>query len=252
MQDLVMNAIVVGWIRRRHTSGLAGLREWPDKIPRLKRLIDLWDVTFGPGSYREFRTILAQIADEQSAIPRIDDWRTITAEWLAPVDDDDWHLPGLADALAHVPDEYSMVCWSVHVADLTEAAIFYTEDINYQRGPQTCGYAIRRSILPTLTDRQLHLIRDDHRNAHRYIDFLGSRYLCLPEVFGQYVRTPASISSIATETAKRLSVATVEQYNRLISQIPQVCSSAMQRVISEIVVRIERNSWRLGNNWVRT
>lgn len=223
---------VAAWVRRRHTMGMNGLNDIADTKPRAQHLRQLWQEQFPNYSYDDFRAFLSRIADAHSSIPRVDNWQDSQAEWIAPVDDDDWHLPGLADALTGISSEFMMVCWPVEVADLTSTAQIYVEPISWQLGPQTCGYAVHRSFLKNLTPRQLNLIRDDHRNAHRYVDWSGYQYLFLNGVFGVYARTPASISSIK-ETSAKLNFATVEKYFDLLT-LPE-CRPGVDKIIKQLI-----------------
>lgn len=215
--------IVIAWIRRRaEKQGLAGVSHWPDVYDRAKRLHELWDARFPGFPYLAFRRFLADVAETYAAldIPRSDDWRQAEAEWVAPIDDDDWHLPGLAEALAAVPGDFVMACWPVKIANLTRNPTLYVEPIHWATGPHSCGYAVRKSWLETLTPRQFALMRDDHRHVHRYVDFSGEKYLFLVQPYAQYLFTPASISSISSPEARELNMATREEYENLIPSCP--------------------------------
>jgi len=207
--------IVTAWIRRRaDRDGLAGVSHFVDKFEQVKRLHELWNARFPHCPYLEFRAFLSHVATQHAAqdIRRVDDWRDAEAEWIALIDDDDWHLPGLAEALATVPSDFVMACWPVNIADLTSSPRTYVEPIHWSRGPHSCGYAVRKWWLETLTPRQLALIRDDHRHVHRYVDFSGEKYLFLDQPFAQYVWTPASISSISSPDATELNITTRDKY----------------------------------------
>lgn len=226
---------VVAWIRcRAERQGLAGVSHFVDAYDRVKRLHELWNARFSHCPYLEFRAFLAEIAEKHSAVPRVDDWRTAPAEWIAPIDDDDWHLPGLAEALEAVPVEFVMACWPVHIAYLTSRPRLEIEPIHWATGPHSCGYAIRKWWLETLTQRQLALIRDDHRHVHRYVDFAGQKYLFLGQPCAQYVHTPASISSIGSPEATRLNLATAEEYASIIAHCPPGVREIAQRLAALI------------------
>jgi len=205
--------VVTAWIRRRaEKQGLAGVSHFADAYDRVKRLHELWNARFPTCPYLEFRKFLADVARGHTALPSVDDWRTANAEWIAPIDDDDWHLPGLSEALARVPGEFVMACWHVRIANLTKNPSLYVEPIHWIHGPHSCGYAVRKAWLASLTPRQITLLRDDHRHVHRYVDFSGEKYLFLDQPYAQYVFTPASISSISCPDANELNIATPEEY----------------------------------------
>ncbi len=205
--------IVTAWIRRRaEKQGLAGVLHYADRYDRAKRLHELWNARFPDCSYLEFRTFLASVARANTTLPTVDDWTVASSEWVAPIDDDDWHLPGLSEALAAVPSDFVMTCWPVRIANLTKNPSLYVEPIHWATGPHSCGYAVRKWWLETLTPRQLALMRDDHRHVHRYVDFSGHKYLFLDQPFAQYLWTPASISSISSPDANDLNMATREEY----------------------------------------
>lgn len=215
--------IVTAWIRRRaERDGLAGVSHFADVYARVKRLHDLWNASFPTFPYLAFRAFLADVAETYAAldIPRSDDWRQAEAEWVAPIDDDDWHLPGLAEALAAVPGDFVMACWPVKIANLTRNPTLYVEPIHWATGPHSCGYAVRKSWLETLTPRQFALMRDDHRHVHRYVDFSGHKYLFLDQPYAQYVFTPASISSIPDANAPALNIATAADYLAIAHTLP--------------------------------
>lgn len=205
--------IVTAWIRRRaNRQGPDGVSHFADAYERVKRLYELWDARFPDYPYLEFRTFLANVARANTVLPTVDDWTMASSEWIAPIDDDDWHLPGLADALALVPNDFVMACWPVIIANLTRDPCIYIEPIHWGTGPHSCGYAVRKKWLESLSPRQVTLIRDDHRHVHRYVDFSGEKYLFLDKPFGQYVFTPASISSIPSADAEELNIATRDEY----------------------------------------
>jgi len=215
--------IVTAWIRRRaERDGLAGVSHFVDAHDRAKRLHELWNARFPHCPYIDFRRMLARIAEEHAApdIPRLDNWRDADAEWVAPIDDDDWHLAGLADALAQIPADFVMVCWPVKIANLTRNPTLYVEPIHWATGPHSCGYAVRKSWLETLTPRQFALMRDDHRHVHRYVDFSGHKYLFLDQPYAQYVFTPASISSIPDHKTTALNIATAQAYAAIAADCP--------------------------------
>ncbi len=213
--------IVTAWIRRRaEKQGLAGVLHFADHYDRAKRLHELWNARFPDCSYLEFRTFLASVARANTTLPTVDDWTVASSEWIAPIDDDDWHLPGLSEALARVPREFVMACWPVRIANLTKNPSLYVEPIHWATGPHSCGYAVRKWWLETMTPRQLALIRDDHRNVHRYVDFAGHKYLFLDQPFAQYLWTPASISSISSPDANDLNMATREEYAVFVHHCP--------------------------------
>ena len=231
MQAINGSSVVVAWIRRRaERQGLDGVSQFVDVCDNARRLHELWNARFPHCPYLKFRAFLARVAEQHSALQRIDDWRTADAEWIAPIDDDDWHLPGLAEALETVPPEFVMACWPVHVAYLTTNPRLEIEPIHWITGPHSCGYAIRKWWLETLTPRQFALIRDDHRHVHRYVDFGGHKYLFLDQPFAQYVHTPASISSITSPEAASLNLATVEEYARLLVRCPPGVQEITQRL----------------------
>jgi len=215
--------IVTAWIRcRAEKQGLDGVAHYEDDYNWAKRLHELWNAQFPSCPYLTFRAFLADVAARHAApnIPRRDDWRTVNAEWIAPIDDDDWHLPGLAEALSSVPQEFVMACWPVRIANLTKNPSLYVEPIHWRTGPHSCGYAIRKWWLETLTPRQFALMRDDHRHVHRYVDFAGHKYLFLDQPFVQYLWTPASISSISSPDANELNIATREEYAVFVHHCP--------------------------------
>ena len=236
---------VVAWIRRRvERQGLAGVSHFVDVRDRAKRLHELWNARFPHCPYIDFRRLLARIAQKNAAadIPRMDHWENADAEWVAPIDDDDWHLPSLCEALANVPPDFVMACWSVNVANLTAHPNIYVEPISWQLGPHSCGYAVRRSFLEGLTPRQLALIRDDHRHVHRYVDFSGNKYFFLEGVFGQYVWTPASISSI-TETADKLNLADPAAYAAILPHCPPGVAETVKLLIGLVTLRVLWYNW---------
>ena len=213
----------IAWIRRRaERDGLNGVSHFVDAYDRAKHLHDLWNARFPACPYHQFRRMLAHIAEEHAApdIPRLDNWRDADAEWVLPIDDDDWHLAGLADALAQIPADFVMVCWPILYANLTSTPSLYVEPIHFITGPHSCGYAVRKSWLESLTPRQFALIRDDHRNVHRYVDFVGRKYLFFDQPFAQYVFTPASISSIPNPDAAELNIATAQDYAAIAADCP--------------------------------
>lgn len=77
------------------------------------------------------------------------------------------------------------------------------------------GYAIRKSWLESLSPTQLQLIRDDHYNVHRYAHFSGEKYLFLPQAYGQWTRTPASLSCYLDDDINAIDIATIEEYRNL-------------------------------------
>lgn len=233
MQAINGSSVVVAWIRRRaERQGLDGVSHFVDAHDRAHRLHELWNARFPHCPYLEFRAFLARVAEQHAALQQIDDWTTANAEWVAPIDDDDWHLPGLAEALAAVPPEFVMACWPVHAAYLTANPRLEIEPIHWITGPHSCGYAVRKRWLATLTPRQLEMIRDDHRNVHRYVDFAGQKYLFLDRPFAQYVHTPASISSITSPEAASLNLATAEEYESLIPSCPRGIKEITERLAS--------------------
>ena len=212
--------IVTAWIRCRAEQGLAGVSHFEDAYNRAKRLHELWNARFPTCPYLEFRKFLADVARRETALPSVDDWRDAEAEWVAPIDDDDWHLPGLAEALSSVPQEFVMTCWPVRIANLTQSPTVDVEPSHWGIGPHACGFAIRKWWLETLTPRQLALIRDAHRHVHRYVDFVGRKYLFFDQPFAQYVFTPASISSIPSPDAAELNIATAQDYAAIAADCP--------------------------------
>lgn len=215
-----MRHVLLAWVRRRaERQGLAGVSGFAD-TKRTGRLQELWNARFPKFPYLAFRAFLARIAETHSAVQRVDDWHDAQAEWIAPIDDDDWHLPGLTEALETVPAEFVMACWPVHIAYLTANPRLEIEPIDRIKGPHSCGYAVRKTWLETLTPRQLALIRDDHRHVHRYADFQGRKYLFLDQAFAQYALTPGSISSIASSDATALNLATAQKYASLLPFCP--------------------------------
>jgi len=206
--------IVTGWLRRSYlTDGINGFSCDSDAQERAKTIIRLWNQTFPEFSYRDFRKFLTEVASSQNAISLVRDWKETQAEWVIPIDDDDWILDGIEQALADVPDEFVLVGWSVQVANLLQEPGLFIDKVHWQTGPHSCGYAIQRSFLETLTPEQLRLIRDDHRNVHRYVHFSGRKYLFHPDkCFAQYIWTPASTSSIPSPDVKTLSFSTADKY----------------------------------------
>ena len=213
--------VVIALVRRRAArDGLNGVSHYVDAFERTKRLHALWNARFPHCPYLTFRRHLSEIAASNTLIPTVDDPHDAQTEWIAPIDDDDWHLPGLAEALAAVPGDFVMACWPVKIANLTRNPTLYVEPIHWATGPHSCGYAVRKSWLETLTPRQFALIRDDHRNVHRYVDFTGHKYLFLDQPYAQYVFTPASISSISSPDANELNIATREEYAVFVHHCP--------------------------------
>lgn len=206
--------IVTGWLRRSYlTDGINGFSCDSDAQELAKTIIRLWNQTFPEFSYRDFRKFLTEVASSQNAISLVRDWKETQAEWVIPIDDDDWILDGIEQALADVPDEFVLVGWSVQVANLLQEPGLFIDKVHWQTGPHSCGYAIQRSFLETLTPEQLRLIRDDHRNVHRYVHFSGRKYLFHPDkCFAQYIWTPASTSSIPSPDVKTLSFSTADKY----------------------------------------
>jgi len=230
--------IVTAWIRRRaEKQGLDGVAHYEDAYDRVKRLHELWNARFPDCSYLEFRRFLSHTANANTTLPTVDDWTVASSEWIAPIDDDDWHLPGLAEALATVPSDFVMACWPVNVANLTSSPRIEVEPIHWQTGPHSCGYAVRKRWLETLTPRQLALIRDDHRHVHRYVDFAGHKYLFLDQPFAQYVFTPASISSIPDHKTTALNIATAQAY----AAIAADCPPGVQEVALTLATLLLRN-----------
>lgn len=223
--------IVTAVVRRRAArDGVSALVGYADPL-RVMHLHTLWERCFPSYPYPMFRAFLAAIADSQSSIPRIDDGMGANAEWLAFVDDDDWHLPGLAEALENVPPEFVMACWPVRIARLTRNPGLELEALSVSRGPHTCGYAVQRDWFGRLTPRQQALIRDDHRHAHRYVDFAGWKYITLDGCFGQYVYSPASITSIAGLEASGLNLARAEEYEAMMDRWPPGVREVARRLI---------------------
>ena len=228
--------IVTGWLRRSYLAdGTNGFSCDPAAYERAKTIIRLWNQTFPEFSYRDFRKFLTEVASSQNAISLVRDWKETQAEWVIPIDDDDWILDGIEQALANVPEEFVLVGWSVQVANLLQEPGLFIDKVHWQTGPHSCGYAIRRSFLETLTPEQLRLIRDDHRNVHRYVHFVDRKYLfhenrCL----AQYVWTPASVSSITSPEATRLSFATAEKYHRFTEQCESQGNTAVARIAGKL------------------
>jgi len=166
---------------------------------------------------------LSDVAAANTALPTVNDWRAANSEWIAPIDEDDWHLPGLVQALAAVSRECVLVCWPVYVARLIRHPCFFVAEPTLKHGPHSCGYAVRKWWLETLSPRQLALIRDDHGNVHRYVDFAGHKYLFLDHPFAQYVFTPASISSIPDHKTTALNIATAQAYAAIAADCPRAC-----------------------------
>lgn len=213
--------VVIAWVRRRAArDGLNGVSHYVDAFERTKRLHALWNARFPHCPYLTFRRHLSEIAASNTLIPTVDDPHDAQTEWIAPIDDDDWHLPGLAEALAAVPGDFVMACWPVKIANLTRNPTLYVEPIHWATGPHSCGYAVRKWWLETLSPRQLALIRDDHRHVHRYVDFAGHKYLLLDHPFAQYVFTPASISSIPDHKTTALNIATAQAYAAIAADCP--------------------------------
>lgn len=228
--------IVTGWLRRSYlTDGINGFSCDSDAQERAKTIIRLWNQTFPEFSYCDFRKFLAEIASSQNAITLVRDWRKSDAEWIIPIDDDDWILEGIEQILTNVPEEFVLVGWSVQVANLLQEPGLFIDRVHWQTGPRSCGYAIRRSFLETLTPEQLMLIRDDHLNVHRYVHFAGRKYLFFENrCLAQYVWTPASVSSIKSPEATRLSFAPAEKYHHFAEQCESQGYAAVARIARKL------------------
>ena len=228
--------IVEGWLRRSYIlDGHEGIRDEPAAYKRAETIIWLWNQHFPECSYYDFRKFLAEIASSQNAITLVRDWRKSDAEWIIPIDDDDWILDGIEQALANVPEEFVLVGWSVQMANLLQAPRLSIDKVHWQTGPLSCGYAIRRSFLETLTPEQLSLIRDDHRNVHRYVHFSGRKYLFHPDkCFAQCIWTPASTSSIPSPDVKTLSFSTADKYLCFAKQ----CESQGLHAVAKIAYKL--------------
>ena len=228
--------IVTGWLRRSYLAdGTNGYACDPGAYEQAKTIIRLWNQTFPEFSYRDFRKFLTEVASSQNAISLVRDWKETQAEWVIPIDDDDWILAGIEQALANVPEEFVLVGWSVQVANLLQEPGLFIEKVHWQTGPHSCGYAMRKWWLETLTQRQLALIRDDHRHVHRYVDFAGRKYLFFENrCLAQYVWTPASVSSIKSPEATRLSFATAEKYHRFAEQCESQGYAAVARIARKL------------------
>lgn len=210
---------IVSYVRSNSNNGLDGLKGAFDDatILNVKKLIDNWNARFGDGSYQKYRHRLQEVARSQSDLPRVDDWRSVEAEWIAPVDDDDWHLEGVTPALDIAADKFDCVLWSVVIYDLTESCFMARHQPDFMRGAHTSGYAVRKSFLEQLTEEQQNLILHDHFNAHRYVHFAGKKYLVTAFCGGVHVITPASITAAIGHNGE-LSFATIEKYEELLQR----------------------------------
>lgn len=148
-------------------------------------------------SWLDFRLAIRRIAEKYNRVPPDDG----ESEWVAPCDDDDILLdipPWLFDA----EPEVALVAWPVCVLRFIPPIGAHISVPNHVSGPQSNGYAVRRSFLDRVTERQRGFLLKDHANAHRYIHYSGKEYrMFRSPILGYAARTPASMT-FAHERAK--------------------------------------------------
>jgi len=210
-------ARVISYVRKNSLKGIENLLGYTDDavILSVKRLIENWNNRFGKDSWFRYRADLQKIALNYSAFQRTESWQDIGSEWVAPIDDDDWHLDAVTFAIDMAGTEFDCVIWRTITYDLTKNCYVSTDDPNYIRGANTSGYAVRRSVLENLTPEQQQLILNDHYNVHRYIHFIGRKYLIVPFCGGVHLITPASITA-AKDHDGDISLSTVDCYKSLL------------------------------------
>lgn len=191
--------------------------------------------------YLNFRARLAEIAKAHEPLPYWDGAAINPTDWLCPIDDDDWHAPHVANALAQLPPDIDAAWWDI-------AAIRWTPPTHYRERWRhtgriltgTCGYALRFRAIPTPDDPDRVLIRDDHIYFPNHAVRRGLKIAYLPIVAGLWNVTPASMS--AAEQAGGLPAwPTPEDLDEILAQPLPSWAKAGAEQIAELLRTYRRN-----------
>ena len=184
------------------------LEEWQTCNPGLSfqayrcSLHDIAAASWQAGGARVLRNSVQMLSDELLPADLIAELRQ--AEWVIPVDDDDWLSPKLPQALVQLSaaGEARLAIWDVlplHVdADhcFVEPPRLYLnpEQSLAERVLFSCGYALSGALMARLSDEQLALCLLHHGVVSSLLSSVGAATV-VPDVQSVYLRHPATAGS---------------------------------------------------------
>lgn len=108
-----------------------------------------------------------------------------SADWIVPIDDDDWLSPDLASRLSEIdPRKQGVVTWPSMIVHIDGPHVFAEETRTYLASDNqtiiSCSYAISGAILPDIGAEQAKAILIAHDQARYAMIWFGARKLDQP------------------------------------------------------------------------
>ena len=202
-----------------------------DQLRKVERAIEIWDAEYRL-SYSSYRQRLKEIGDySRSVMTGLDgiflsyygvEWLIRSGEpaWIIPVDDDDWHIPDLADRLRATSSQFVywdidriIHCWNI--GD-NEPALSHQKPLANYKCLLTNAYAVHTSALQQLPRDEQRKVLDHHGRAlsvaSRHIDTSYISYI--PETLGATYKSPASFTKVTGPTSAVTMTDMVNSSNR--------------------------------------
>ncbi len=215
------------------------------------------------GGARVLRNEVAMLSDEQLPAGLLAQIRQ--ADWVIPIDDDDWLSPTLPNTLVQLSAsaDAGLAIWDVLPLHVDADHCFVEPPRLYLNPDQplservvfSCGYALSGKLIARLSDEHLALALLHHGLVSSLLASLGTATV-VPDVQAVYLRHPATAGS-ALEQGRQRQLMAFPVPSELIGQVPwalpmlQAMRMAHQHAVAMAeALNLERSPAQPEEPWV--